>query len=333
MASVAIARPGIPLSLVPLFLCVAMWSASAVTWALGGPSPAALVWPYVSGALVACTVSVFVFSFVEVAKSAKSRADSPLQKVWSKLKPRLPLLAVPAFILPLFLAAYTSVKSAIPVTVGYRYDPLFANMDAAIFGVDPWQVTHSVIGPAAMPMLELMYVPLWLTALAYVKALVALFADRTMAITFFTAALLTWFFGGFICAYLFSAAGPTFTDLNGVELRFVGIRASLLETAGLSSPFLTGPAYLEEAMLSGEAYPGGGISAMPSMHIAACTLYCLAARETRWFIPAAAFLAIIFVGSIHSGYHYAVDAPVAALIAYLCWKFSGRIYEGAVVLK
>jgi membrane-associated phospholipid phosphatase len=90
---------------------------------------------------------------------------------------------------------------------------------------------------------------------------------------------------------------------------------------------MTGPSYLEEGVRSGTAYWGGGVSAMPSMHIAAAILYLLAARRTFWFIPACLFAVIIFVGSIHSGYHYAVDGIVAAAIACACWRASGVLFQ------
>ena len=37
-----------------------------------------------------------------------------------------------------------------------------------------------------------------------------------------------------------------------------------------------------------------------------------------------AFAALIFIGSIHLGFHYAVDGYAATLIALLVWRFAGR---------
>lgn len=314
-------------------LCAAMLSIGGFAWTLGGFNPFGLVFPYIGASLTACMASAAVFALIEVAKLARAKADDPLKTIWAKLKPKLPILAIPAFVLPIFLSAYTAVKSSLPLLVGYRFDELLANADALIFGTDPWQYTHAVIGPFATQIIEMIYVPIWIALLAYTKAMVALFADRKLVLTFYTASMLSWILGGVLVAYILTSAGPTFTDLNGLEMRFAEIKMSLLNLSGTSSPFISGPAYLDEAMIEGELYRGGGISAMPSMHIAACTLYCLVARGTRWLVPALAYLAVIFVGSIHSGYHYAVDAPVAVLVAWLCWRLSERLYDGAVVLK
>jgi membrane-associated phospholipid phosphatase len=75
------------------------------------------------------------------------------------------------------------------------------------------------------------------------------------------------------------------------------------------------------------AMKGSGISAMPSMHIATATIFVLAARRTAWLVPAVTFWAMTFIGSVYLGYHYAVDAPVAAVVAALCWAASARLFH------
>ena len=77
------------------------------------------------------------------------------------------------------------------------------------------------------------------------------------------------------------------------------------------------------------AIKGAGISAMPSMHIATATIFVLAARGTKWIWPALLFLALTFFGSVYLGYHYVVDAPVAALVAFGCWSVARRLYPTA----
>ncbi|WP_246104872.1 phosphatase PAP2 family protein [Sphingomonas xanthus] len=302
-----------------------MLSAASATYLLGGPSFLPLVDNYVLASCAACLTAALTFVFIDVAKMALVRADYPLRKAWGNLKPRLPMLAVPALIMPLFLSGYTAAKSAIFPLAGFRFDLLFAEMDSAIFRTDPWRLTHALLGPLATEAIAFLYATAWFTLLAYTKAFVALYASPRVATRYFTAALLTWFIGGFALAYSFSAAGPIFTEYNGLEHRFAELKLALLQTAGPDSHFVIGPAYLDDSMTSGAAYQGAGISAMPSMHIAACTLYCLLAKGTRWFFPALAYLLVIIIGSVHSGFHYAVDAPVAVIVAILCWKAAAPI--------
>lgn len=321
MATVALVRPATPWWAGPVVICSAMLFVSGTIWTQGGSSPIGVLWVYFSAAFAATLTSVAVFALVELVRLFRSRADNPTRALLAKLKGKLPILVFPAVILPLFLSGYTAAKSSIPTMVGFRYDALFANMDAAIFGTDPWQITHAFIAPLGTAVIAMIYGPVWIAVLAHSKAMVGLFASRRFAVTFYTATLLTWFVGGFVFAYLLSAAGPIFTDLNGMEWRFVGLRANLVEDVGVGSAFLSGPAYLMDG-IGQDAYAAGGISAMPSMHMAACSLYCLASRGTRWFVPACLFWVVIFVGSVHSGYHYAVDAPVAAVIAYVAWRIA-----------
>lgn len=330
MATVALIRPAVPPAAGPIVICAVMLFVSGVIWALGGASPADVYWVYLSGSLAACGTTAALFVFIEVVKLAKVKAEKPIPAVLEKLWPKLPVLAIPALLLPLFLSAFTAAKSSMPAMVGFRFDVLFADLDYAIFGTDPWRITHSLIGPIGTVWVEFLYVPLWFAVLGYSKAMVAIFGDRRFAMNFFTAMMLTWFLGGFVFAYLLTSAGPTFVELNGMSVRFAELRATLLAAAGADSPFVSGPAYLLDG-LGKDAYVAGGISAMPSMHIGACMVYCLAAKGTRWFYPALAFLVVTFVGSIHSGYHYAVDAPVAMLIAWVSWMAADRFYSTASI--
>ncbi len=84
--------------------------------------------------------------------------------------------------------------------------------------------------------------------------------------------------------------------------------------------------YLARAINETVAVRGGGISAMPSMHLGACSIYVLASRGTRWLFPSVIFWGVIFFGSVHFGYHYAVDGLVAALVALLCWHSVNRLF-------
>jgi len=59
-----------------------------------------------------------------------------------------------------------------------------------------------------------------------------------------------------------------------------------------------------------------GISAMPSMHVALPVLYMLAGfRENRWLGWAfLVYLIAILIGSVHLGWHYAIDGYVSILV-------------------
>jgi hypothetical protein len=89
--------------------------------------------------------------------------------------------------------------------------------------------------------------------------------------------------------------------------------------------------YLAAGMNYKIALKGGGVSAMPSMHMATATVLILAAWRTRWLPLAVMFWLLTFFGSVYLGYHYAIDAPVAAAVAVLCWMVARWIYESRSV--
>lgn len=72
---------------------------------------------------------------------------------------------------------------------------------------------------------------------------------------------------------------------------------------------------------------GRGISAMPSMHVSLAFLFFLAIRQVsrragHFFF---AFLIVIMVGSVHLGYHYAVDGYVSIITTAIIWWVCGRL--------
>src|SRR6185436_14567542 len=53
---------------------------------------------------------------------------------------------IPTLLAPLFLASFTVMKTLIGLRLGFAWDGFFADLDAAIFGVDPWRITHALFG-------------------------------------------------------------------------------------------------------------------------------------------------------------------------------------------
>lgn len=297
--------------------------AAAATYVLGGPAMGYPILWYMSAAFINATLAVGIFGLMSFIQVARSGADKPGRALLAKFADRADLLLVAVLILPIFLGAYTTAKSAIPVIVGFRFDGLFADLDATIFGVDPWQLTHALFNPAGTAVISLFYTFIWIALLGYIPACMALFANRRLALTYYTALTGSWFVGGFVIAFLVPAAGPSFLELSGLEWRFAELRLDFLLGNGADSKFIHGPAWLTESVASplNPAF-GGGVSAMPSMHMATSFLYIFAARGTKWAVPAWVFAAIILVGSVHSGYHYFVDSLVAWAVAAIAWSFA-----------
>ena len=313
--------------LAPLILCGLMVASAAVTDRLAGIDPTPLFAPYFSASLAITFVSVLLSVFWWVLQLARQKADAPLQTVKLKVRERAPYLLLPALIFPLFLASFTATKTAIPFLVGYSWDPFWARADRLIFGDDAWRIAHHLLGSAATRPLEWFYVVVWGIGLIFVMALVPLNASARFTGRFYTAMMLTWFVAGFLLAYVFSSAGPVFAHLVSADrsVQFADMRAVLGATLKPHGPIWTTQLYLPSELHSHEAAKGGGISAMPSMHLGAVAIYVIGAWRTRWLLPAVLMWLIIFVASGFFGYHYWVDGLAAAGIAGLCWAAAKRV--------
>lgn len=215
------------------------------------------------------------------------------------------------------MAAFTSLKSMLTYASPFWADPLFADLDRSMFGDDPWRITHALLGPAT-PVIDQMY-GLWIPIkAAMMLALLAAPPSRLKAQAMISQAAM-WALMGIVLAYAFSSAGPIFYDRITNEGRFADLHIGSELVAGRVSE------YLWVELASGHIAFGSGISAMPSMHVAiAVWAAYILARFGR--LPAAIgwlYIAMIFVGSVHLGWHYAVDGIVSGIGAVLVWKATG----------
>lgn len=324
---------------VPVLLCAAMLAIAAATTVMAGVDARGLLQPYLSGSISVTIIAFLIFIWVKVAQLARAKAEAPLRTVASELRERCPLLILPAFLFPLFLSAYTAAKTSIPFLVGYSWDGVWVAGDRLIFRIDPWRITHALFSASTMRAWEFLYSYVWAAALTLSAALVPLFASRRTTAVFYSAMMGTWLLGGCLMAYAFSSAGPIFLDVvdPSAAAPFQSLK-DLLDKQLSPQGVRTTQDYLAAALHSTTAVKGGGISAMPSMHLGACAIYVTAARGTKWLIPAIALWLLVFIASAHLGYHYWVDGLVAAAVAWLCWRaakylYSARLQAPEVVVR
>jgi hypothetical protein len=87
---------------------------------------------------------------------------------------------------------------------------------------------------------------------------------------------------------------------------------------------------LLQAHATGATLPyGGGISAMPSLHVAMAVLYAAVGwRVSRLAgILLSAYVLVVRVGAVHLGWHYAVDGYVSVALAVLIWNGAGWLLK------
>jgi hypothetical protein len=277
--------------------------------------------------LVLPQAAVLVFLFwcaLPFLRPREFRALSPFQAAAALVRVRWPLLFFPFFLLPIFFASYTLAKSCIPLLFGFRWEGFLSDLDRSIFGQDPWRITHRLIGPTGSRLLSIFYTTVWSLLFVFVGPVVNFFGSVETALRFQTARMITWMGGGLVAASFFSSSGPVFAQLADpvLGLHFAPLLKSLSVLMPSTDPILMGQAYLRQSYDTLEAVWAGGISAMPSMHVATSALYVCLAWRTKWRTPALIHWAVIWTASIHFGYHYATDGLAGSLIAVTAWRIS-----------
>lgn len=212
------------------------------------------------------------------------------------------------------VGSLTWLKSMMPLVVPFWADPALADLDRAIFGTDPWRLLV-FMKPAEM-LIDGVYAA-WFPVKSYVMlallvSLPSFKKSRAILAYFYTIGLF-----GVLGQYAFSSAGPLFYELAGYGNRFADMPLPPLVESGRN--------YLWAAYTQGSETIGGGISAMPSIHVALAAWVGLVAQTT--YRPLAVlgwgFYAMIAVGSVYLGWHYAVDSIAGTIAAFVSWGLSG----------
>lgn len=273
-------------------------------------------------------------------RALMAKGSGPIDELLGFIKSRFgsPALAAatiaPIMIIPLLMGSFGTLKMLMPLARDFTWDDWLATADRwMFFGYQPWQLTHGLFpGPGFTDFIDIVY-SLWVAMLFAAMLFYALVAPRYERARFFLSFAAAWLLIGVAGAYLFASAGPCYAQLVGATTapEFETLMANLKATH--EAGFRLGAYEWQEVLWKHHANReygfAMGISAMPSMHNAITVLYALSlARASRALrIGAWAYVALIFVGSIHLGWHYAIDGIGAGLMMWAIWAGAGAYLE------
>ena len=264
------------------------------------------------------------------------RANRPARALLASFRPFLTsggrllpgLLAIASIYV--FSTSFGYFKAVIPVFQPFSWDQTFDAWDTWLhFGYRPWELLDHVLGYGPVTALININYNFWFITLIMYWLHFA-FEERpgvlrTQAIISY---MLTWLAGGVLLAMVFSSAGPCFYGKLGLGPDpYAGLMSYLQTTSQTWPVWAVG---LQDWLWTNYTSDAAadltkGISAMPSMHNAQSALLVLATWRKLPLIRnlAIAHGVLVFLGSIHLGWHYAVDAYLAFAIAGVAWITAG----------
>ncbi len=226
-----------------------------------------------------------------------------------------------------FISAFGVLKGAIAILSPFAWDEALAHADRALhFGRAPhewlWFVVQS---PLAVRMLNIAYNFWFIVLIATVFTACITRKDTRLRHQFLMSFMLTWTLAGFFLAMGLSSAGPCYYERLGLGGDYHSLMQALTAADRIYPIWALKTQDLLWSGYTGATSGSIGISAFPSLHVAMAVIFALyATRRSRLLgLVMWAFAAIIMLGSVVLGWHYAVDGYAGALISIAIWKACG----------
>lgn len=231
------------------------------------------------------------------------------------------------------VSCFTVYKASAVGSDGYGFDAMFIAWDRALFGgQDAWVITHAILPSAfATKVIDILYHPAFLPMVIGYTVCIAAHGKPALRYTYMTAYLISFMVIGMISANALHSAGPIYDGaLFGDGSTFGPLIDRLAAQNEAAGPFsaVFAQDYLLQLNARDVTGLGGGISAMPSMHIVLAFLWVFAAFHLHRVLGAiiTIYAIVIWFGSVHLGWHYFVDGLVGLIMLTVIWYAAGRTF-------
>ena len=220
------------------------------------------------------------------------------------------------------ITVHTSIKQAIPlISPGTTDDALIRVEKAVHLGFNPaWDLRFNLAHPWVTVFLDAAYF-LWFPGMPLVTAYFMSHRDPRKRDHYLRSFMAIWIIGVMI-GLAAPSHGPCYVSPGEFPSPGMDI-ARMLQTLVWEQYVAT-----REITLTGlgNLKLGCGLMAMPSMHLTVCCLYAVFFwNEGKWLRRiSVAYALVIFLGSLYSGWHYAIDGYAGLVIAWLTARWTAQ---------
>lgn len=275
--------------------------------------------------LIATLIWTIVRDVIVARRNPRSRQTwQDVYRTWLGSE-RLVGVALILIAMPALLRVMYEFRLALTLIQPFHLDPTFMRLDQWVHGgFHPFEILQPIVGrPQVTDFLDIFYVAGYFLTLWVGIIWQTVSGREPVRSQFLLTFALAWIVLGTAAAIALASGGPAFygriTGLPDPYSPLMEYLQSVDATHGLFA--LTNQQRLWESYTV-----WGGMTAMPSMHIAIVAVVSLAAVRThRWLVVIVApLLTLMLVGSVHLGWHYAVDGYVSLIAVALLWWLTGR---------
>jgi hypothetical protein len=337
--TLAAIRQGVRVHALLYFFALLVCTLAALeSYWLGLPLDLQMVIIFTGPVLLVLVVMIVVGLGLEAIRLGRAGHDGSLTTaLWAKLNgdylapERISNALHAVAFMSVYMVGYTFIKRAIPLAVPFSWDTFFMELDRTVhFGHHPYELLAPILNQPLITFILNVNYNFWFLVMFSCWFWQG-FDRRDTALRqqFLLGFTLTWFLGTCVLGTIFASVGPCFYGrlLPGAD-EYAALMAWLDEATEVHRIWsLRVMDELWENYQTGQGVVNG-ISAMPSMHVGTSMLFAILGfssgkRWVGWLLAAFAFL--IFVGSIHLGWHYAIDGYAGAAVAVFGWWAAGRI--------
>lgn len=228
-------------------------------------------------------------------------------------------------LLPPYKSAFASYKQFISAAIPYRWDVTFMQLDKLLhFGHMPWQLLDVlVVHKQLLALIDVIYL-LWFVMLIAFSLWMGITTRAGLRKRYFITTIIIWSIFGSGLGSVFYSVGPCYyASVTGEAGPYAPLLDQLEQVHAESTLLAVRNEHaLWQAHVERHWLPFGGISAMPSVHVAMAILFALVLGEAYPLLRLTGWIFALFiqVGSIVLAWHYAVDGYASAILTVIVWK-------------